>query len=112
MDKPSKIKSLKDAVRLWCLDKGYNEIDGADLVFQGENKTVGFILKEEKTDQELLSEIMNAKSICNEIYVVITDQAERAKAVSIIPKECGLLCYANPFGLGYMYEVFKEATPL
>lgn len=33
MDKPSKIKCLKDAVRLWCLDKGYNEIDGAMLPY-------------------------------------------------------------------------------
>lgn len=112
MDKPDKIKHLKGAVKLWCLDKGYNEIDGADLVFQGENKTVGFILKEGKTDRELLAQITNAKIICGEIYVVITDPTKRAETLKIIPKECGLLCFSDPFGLGKVFQVIIEAKAI
>ena len=101
-------KRLANAVRLWCLCRGYEEMENqkspADLVFNCEEKTVGFLICDEQADGSFPHE-----TGCDLTYSVINNPENRSAVHKKIPAAWGILCYGNPFGLGYLYQVLREA---
>ena len=76
----------------------------ADIVFKNKEKTVGFIILDEQTDSSI-----PLKTGCDLTYAVISDNKNRGAVQGKIPDTWGILCYGNPFGLGCLYQVLKEA---
>ena len=110
MNIPDKKKLKLDAVRLWCLTTGYeeinNETENADLSFIKNGYRTNFITEFDKTIEELLMAISNSKS--NYIYIVTDDNAKRRKLIKVIPEYCGIFCNSNPFGLGMLTQILRE----
>ena len=102
---------LINAVKMWCLCRGFEEAENsdctADLVFKTENKTIGFILCDEENDDSF-----SPKTECDLTYAVISDPEKRSAVQQRIPDTWGILFYGNPYGLGYMYQLYREAKPL
>ena len=111
MNIPDKKKLKLDAVRLWCLTTEYeeinNETENADLSFIKNGYRTNFITEFDKTIEELLMAISNSKS--NYIYIVTDDNAKRRKLIKVIPEYCGIFCDSNPFGLGIVTQILREA---
>ena len=110
MNIPDKKKLKLDAVRLWCLTTGYeeinNETENADLSFIKNGYRTNFITEFDKTSEELLTAISNSKS--NYIYIVTDDNAKRRELIKVIPEHCGIFCDSNPFGLGMLTQILRE----
>ena len=110
MNIPDKKKLKLDAVRLWCLTTGYeeinNETENADLSFIKNGYRTSFITEFDKTSEELLMAISNSKS--NYIYIVTDDNAKRRELIKIIPEYCVIFCNSNPFGLGMLTQILRE----
>ena len=110
MNIPDKKKLKLDAVRLWCLTTGYeeinNETENADLSFIKNGYRTSFITEFDKTSEELLMAISNSKS--NYIYIVTDDNAKRRELIKIIPEYCGIFCDSNPFGFGMLTQILRE----
>ena len=106
-----KQKRLLSAVKMWCMYHGFNETEKsestAELVFNNKEKTIGFILCDEENDDSF-----SLKTKCDLTYAVISDPEKRNAVQGKIPDTWGILCYGNPYGLGYMYQLFREAKPL
>lgn len=102
---------LINAVKMWCLCRGFEEAENsdctADLVFKNAEKTVGFIIFDEQTGNSFPLE-----TGCDLTYAVISDPEKRNAVQGKIPDTWGILCYGNPYGLGYMYQLYREAKPL
>ena len=45
---------------------------------------------------------------CDYVYIVTDDSKKRKDLTDKIMDEYGLFCYSDSFGLGYVYQVFKE----
>ncbi len=108
-----KKERMLNAIRLWCLTKGLEEIDDnknyyTDIAFKKDEKATGFIFEFDKDEKLLKSKITNAKSVCNYIYVVIDDSKKRKEISDKIPKDCGIWGYSNSFGVGYVCQVLKS----
>ena len=101
-------KRLADAVRMWCLWRGFTETENrtltADLVFKNGGKTVGFVIFDEQTADSL-----SLETGCDLTYAVINSPENCSATQKKIPTEWGILCYGNPFGLGCLYQVLREA---
>ena len=101
-------KRLTDAVRIWCWWQGFTEtpdkLSPADLVFKSEEKTVGFVIFDEQTE-----DLLSLETGCDFTYAVISDPAIRQAAQKKIPAAWGILGYGNPYGLGYLYQVWRKA---
>lgn len=99
---------LINAVKMWCLCRGFEETENsgctADLVFKNGEKSVGFIILDEQTDDPL-----PLKTGCGLTYAVISDNRNRSTVQKKIPAAWGILCYGDPFGLGCLYQLFREA---
>ena len=112
MKTPSKKELKLNAVRLWCLVEGYEEINDetktADLIFTKNDGSIGFITEFDKTKEELLEAI--SKSMSNYIYIVTDDNAKRRELIKIIPEYCGIFCNSNPFGLGMLTQILRELS--
>lgn len=110
MKTPSKKELKLNAVRLWCLVEGYEEINDetktADLIFTKNDGSIGFITEFDKTKEELLEAI--SKSMSNYIYIVTDDNVKRRKLIKVIPEYCGIFCDSNPFGLGMLTQILRE----
>lgn len=110
MNSPEKKERMLNAVRLWCLSEGLEEINkesqSDDLIFIKEGHHYGFITEFDKTIEELLMAISNSKS--NYIYIVTDDNAKRRKLIKVLPEYCGIFCDSNPFGLGMLTQILRE----
>lgn len=111
----NKKERMLNAIRLWRLNKGLEKITNnenyyhTDIAFKKDGKITGFILKFDKDEKKLMSKMVFSKNICDYIYVV-TDNSKKCKELTDkIPNEYGLLCYSDSFGLGYAYQLFREA---
>lgn len=106
-------KLMKNAVRLWCIEKGYEEItDGGccDMTFEISGKRLGFIFEFDKTAEELKALAEAVKNEYSFIYAVINDSRKRRGVIKLIPPEFGIFCYSNSFGLGFVYQIFREPS--
>ena len=107
---PDKKELKLNAVKLWCLTTGYEEINDenevADLSFTKNGYRTNFITEFDKTREELLTAISNSKS--NYIYIVTDDDTKRRELIKVIPEHCGIFCDSNPFGLGMLTQILKE----
>ena len=113
MNLPEKKERMLNAIRLWCLSEGLEEISDneccyTDIIFEKDGKSTGFIFEFDKDEELLKNKIATAKSVYNYLYVVIDDSKKQKEIVDKIPKEYGILCYSDSFGLGYAYQVLKE----
>ena len=100
---------LCNAVWLWCVQEGYNEISsGGESCFIKNQKTTGFVLEKDKTKGELLSCIDKAKQKYDYIFVVIDDSSKRRELIKIIPEYCGIFCNSNAFGLGWVTQILRQ----
>ncbi|MBO4432129.1 MAG: hypothetical protein J5852_01220 [Clostridia bacterium] len=99
---------LINAVKTWCLCRGFEEMENqnltADLVFKNGEKSVGFIILDEQTGSSI-----PLKTGCDLTYAVISDNRNRGAVQKRIPAAWGILCYGDPFGLGCLYQLFREA---
>ena len=102
---------LINAVKMWGLYRGFKETEKrdfpVDLAFKNDNKTIGFILCDEE-----YANSFSLKTECDLTYAVISDPEKRSAVQGKIPDTWGILCYGNPYGLGYMYQLYREAKPL
>ena len=110
---------MMNAIRLWCTEQGLNEITDndayyyyTDIAFTKEDKITGFIFEFDKDDEKLEFKMIFSKDICNYVYVVTDDSKKQKELLDKIMDEYGLLCYSNSFGLGYVYQIFKEPTSM
>ena len=107
-------KSKFGAVWLWCVGKGYeekeNEDSFLDATFLKDGETTGFIFESDKTVNELLSCIENAKEKVQYIYIVIDDDSKYRSLEKTVPGFCGVFCNSNAFGLGAVIQIMKQAT--
>lgn len=101
------------AVRFWAITQGYEEIEkrgGADSSFTKDGFITSFITEFDKSSLQLKYAIPSAKREKSDfVYVVTNDNARRRELIKFIPDYCGILCYANSFGLGFVYQVLKKA---
>lgn len=106
----NKKDNMINAVKMWAWNDGYfdaeNTQTNADLTFKKGDKQTCFITDFDKTKAELLKTIKKVNA--GYVYVVTDDNANRRKLIKFIPKHCGILCYSNPFGFGYLYQVLKK----
>lgn len=106
--KNEKQKRLLNAVKMWCMYHGFNETEkrksSAELVFNNKEKTIGFILCDEENANSF-----SIETECDLTYAVISDPEKRSAVQGKIPDTWGILCYGNPFGLGCLYQVLREA---
>ena len=119
MDNNEKKERMMNAIRLWCTEQGLNEITDndayyyyTDIAFTKDDKITGFIFEFDKDDEKLEFKMIFSKDICNYVYVVTDDSKKRKELLDKIIDEYGLLCYSNSFGLGYVYQIFKEPTSM
>lgn len=119
MDNNEKKERMMNAIRLWCIEQGLNEITDnesyyyhTDIAFTKDNKITGFIFEFDKDDEQLMFKMVFSRSICDYVYVVTDDSKKRKELSDKIMDECGLLCYSNSFGLGYVYQVLKKPSLL
>ena len=115
MDNTEKKERMMNAIRLWCIEQGLNEITDnesyyyhTDIAFTKDNKITGFIFEFDRDDEQLMFKMVFSRSICDYVYVVTDDSKKRKELSDKIMDEYGLLCYSNSFGLGYIYQIFKE----
>ena len=107
-----KAKRLFWAVRLWAISQGMTEIDTKpnqfNALFFKNIFTTAFIPEVDKNQSDLLKCIESVKS--DFIYIVTDNSAKCRELVNVLPCHCGILCYSNPCGLGYTYQVLKQPT--
>ena len=104
---------MHGAIWLWCMENKYEEIatcGSCDATFQKEGKAVGFIYEFDKSVEELLSCINAVRDNIDHIYIVIDDISKHQSLEKIIPQNCGIFCNSNPFGLGMVTQIIREAT--
>lgn len=110
---------MLSAIRLWCLKQGLEEITDnesyyyhTDIAFKKDGKITGFILEFDKNDEQLMFKMVFSGSLCDYVYVV-TDNLKKCKDLADkIMDKYGLLCYSDSFGLGYTYQLFREAKTI
>lgn len=104
---------IANAVRLWCIEKGYEEItDGCRcyMSFKMCGRRLGFIFEFDKTAEELKALTEAVKNEYSFIYTVINDLKKRSEVIKLIPPEYGIFCYSDSFGLGFVYQIFREPS--
>ncbi len=110
-----KKERMLSAVRFWTIPNGMEEIhdedytDLTDLVFKKDEKIYGFITEFDRDEKMLKSKSKTARDFCDYIYIVTDDNAKRKYIQDNTVKGTGILCYGNSFGLGYIYQVLREA---
>ena len=107
-------RHMANAVRLWCIENGYEEItDGGgrcDISFKMCGRRLGFIFEFDKTAEELKALAEAVKNEYSFIYTVINDSKKRSEVIKLIPPKCGIFCYSDSFGLGFVYQIFREPS--
>ena len=106
------------AVKLWAILQGMEEIIDdesyrywTDIAFKKGDEIIGFITEFDRSKTELIYKIASAKrENVDFIYVVTNDNGKRRKLLAVIPDYCGILCYSNPYGLGFLYQILKKPS--
>ena len=100
-------KRLTDAVRLWCVWRGFEELRRGnfpgELAFKTATQTVGFVLLETQTDKYMYR---NRKY--DMVYAVVRNTEELRAARQTVPTEWGILCYGDPYEMGYIFQMFHR----
>ena len=115
---PSKKEMLLGAVWLWAMTEGMDEIEdekyifGAEKAFIKDKKTYAFLTEIDKTPEELKKQTAALKSFYDYVYVITNDRQKRKYIEETAIKGVGIMCDSNPFGLGQMVEILKEAELL
>lgn len=106
----NKTKNMLSAVLFWAWGEGMeadaNQVSSDILIAKKGEHKIAFIAEFDRTREELLEVI--SKSESDFVYVVTDDNGKRRELLTGIPDYCGILCYGNPFGLGFLYMVLKE----
>lgn len=107
----NKKQGLISSIKFWFLTGGMDDVTDDTqqdvLIAQKNGLKTTYIIEIDKTKDELLAAINNAKS--DFVYVVVDDNQKRRELVKFIPDHCGIFCYGNPYGLGGLYQVLKNA---
>ena len=115
---PSKKEMLLGAVWLWAVSQSMDEIEdekylfGADRAFIKDKKTYAILTEIDKSAEELKTQTATLKSFFDYVYVIINDRQKRKYIEESAIKGVGIMCDSNPFGLGQIFEVLKEAELL
>ena len=115
IETPGKKEVLLGAIRLWAVAEGMEEIEdekytfGADKAFIKDKKTYAFLTEIDKTSEELKMQTATLKCFYDYIYVITNDRHKRKYIEETAIKGVGIMCDSNPFGLGQLFEVFKES---
>ena len=115
---PSKKEMILGAVWLWAVSQGMDEIEdekytfGADKAFIKDKKTYAFLTEIDKTSEELKMQTAALKSFYDYVYIITNDRQKRKYIEETAIKGVGIMCDSNPFGLGQMFEVLKQAELL
>jgi hypothetical protein len=118
IETPGKKEMLLGAIRLWAVAEGMDEIEdekytfGADKAFIKDKKTYAFLTEIDKTSEELKMQTATLKCFYDYIYVITNDRQKRKCIEETTIKGVGIMCNSNPFGLGQMFEVLKQAELL
>ena len=103
-----RLTRLRNIVWLWCISEGYEDVStGESICFTKNQKTTTFILETNKSRDELLTCIYEAKQKYDYIFVVINDSSKRRELIKNIPEFCGVFCDSNAFGLGQVTQIFR-----
>ena len=117
-DQPTKKEMLLGAVWLWAVSQSMDEIEdekylfGADRAFIKDKKTYAILTEIDKSAEELKTQTATLKSFFDYVYVIINDRQKRKYIEESAIKGVGIMCDSNPFGLGQIFEVLKEAELL
>ena len=117
-DQPTKKEMLLGAVWLWAVSQSMDEIEdekylfGADRAFIKDKKTSAILTEIDKSAEELKTQTATLKSFFDYVYVIINDRQKRKYIEESAIKGVGIMCDSNPFGLGQIFEVLKEAELL
>lgn len=111
-----KKKNVLSAVRLWAIFKDMEEIKDdenytcwTDIAFKKGDKIYGFITEFDRDAKKLKSSSVFARNFCDCIYTVTTDNKKKKYIEDNTVKGMGILCYSNPYGLGQLVQILKEA---
>ena len=114
----NKKERLLNAVWMWALSEGMDEIAekeytfGADRTFKKADKFYGFITEPDRSSEELKSKTDSLKCFYDYIYIVTNDRNKKKYIEENSITGVGIICDSNPFGLGQLFEVLKEAELL
>lgn len=115
---PNKKELLLGAVWFWAISQDMMEIEdkkyifGADRAFVKDNKCYAFITEIDRTPEELKKQSASLRHFYHYIYVVTDDRKKKKYIEETAMKGVGIVCDSNPFGLGQIFEVLKEAELL
>lgn len=115
---PSKKEMLLGSLWFWAVSQGMDEIEdkkylfGADRAFIKDKKTYAILTEIDKTAEELKMQTAALKSFYDYVYVITNDRQKRKYIEETAIKGVGIMCDSNPFGLGQMFEVLKQAELL
>lgn len=115
---PNKKEMLLGTVWLWAISQGMTEIEdkkyifGADKAFIKDKKTYAFLTEIDITPEELKKRTASLKHFYDYIYIVTNDRNKKKYIEETATKGVGIMCDSNPFGLGQMFEILKEAELL
>ena len=114
-DMELKKKRLLSAAFIWALDKLSDPCFHDDakslagLTFKKDDKTVGFLTEyDANTENELSAKIIAASSSFPLIYMIFSDYKKADEFKKKAPSNCGILCYHNAYGMGFVYQVIKN----
>ena len=114
----SKKERLLNAAATWALLEGMEEITdknyifGADKAFVKNNKCYAFLSEIDLSPEELKAKVDSLSYFYNYIYIATNDRKKKKYIESNAIKGVGIVCDSNPFGLGQIFEVLKEAELL
>ena len=105
------------AVKLWAISQGMEEIIDdeshrywTDIAFKKGDEIIGFITEFDRDDKTLMSKMVFSRDFCHYIYIVTDDGKKRDALVEKILPEYGILCYSDPYGLGFLYQILKKPS--
>jgi hypothetical protein len=85
---------------------------GADRAFIKDKNTYAILTEIDKTAEELKMQTAALKSFYDYVYIITNDRQKRKYIEETAIKGVGIMCDSNPFGLGQMFEVLKQAELL
>lgn len=113
----TKKQKMLCAVKLWAISQGMEEIIDdesyrywTDIAFKKGDAVVGFITEFDCDDETLMSKMVFPRNFCHYIYIVTDDSKKRDELIKKILPEYGILCYSDPYGLGFLYQILKKPS--
>ncbi len=110
-----KKNNMLSAIRLWAITHNMEEITDiksntylTDITFRKSDKICGFITEFDRESNQLKNEVIASKNFCDYVYIVVDDVKKGNVIKKDTPSFCGILCYSNPYSLGYAFRIFRE----